>query len=87
MDDLPLVEALVSSLAEVGVQVKQWLQSRISSQTLPAPVHGTTCSACDNPPPTMLPMLSGVLCMGPRRLGRLWQRLALLCHGASGSGC
>ena len=39
MDDLPLVEALVSSLAEVGGPVKQWLRSMTSSQALPAPVH------------------------------------------------
>ena len=44
MDDLPLVEALVSSLAEVGVRVKQWLQSMTASQMLPAPVPGFSCS-------------------------------------------
>ncbi len=38
MDDLPLVEALVSSLAEVGARIKQWLQSMTESQMLPAPV-------------------------------------------------
>ena len=39
MDDLPLVEALVSSLAEVGAQVKQWLQSMSFQLTLPDAVH------------------------------------------------
>ena len=62
MDDLPLVEALVSSLAEVGVQVKQWLQS-------------TTNAACScawmilqflwSSSPSHLPMLSGLLYMAP----------------------